>query len=426
VLIGQHFEPEKTDRIVVSHPLNFAHPLYRLTILNERGEIIDERRLELSYADTETTPQIVQFIAPVRGGVPADALNNGEMSVPVLWHVENRNYNQQPVIEQVAMPSGEVIAAPLSDLETWLPREGEQTMRLTPVDDDTIFLRLRVVDTASKQPLAENLITLPVVVAPDAAPSVPALPPLDAVTLDHVRDIYADGQAQGNAPPRFVKIGDSNIAGDSALCNFGWGNYDLGAYTHLQSIIDRFADSFCAESPAAGRSLSSASVLDPMWATDASCLANETPLDCAIRTQRPAYALLYFGVQDLDRISWNPALSPDSYQENLTQILSTLTTRGVIPIVSTFPTGYTFHNDGSADTLNAMIVQTAAEQRLPLIDLRGSTRLYPNRGVDMDGFHMSTPPGGKTRFTGNETLYARTLYELRVLEALYQLERAAA
>lgn len=37
---------------------------------------------------------------------------------------------------------------------------------------------------------------------------------------------------------------------------------------------------------------------------------------------------------------------------------------------------------------------------------------------------MSTPPGGRTSFTGNETLYARTLYELRVLEMLYQIEGA--
>lgn len=428
VLIGEHFEPEKTDRIVVSHPLSFDPPLYRLTINNGRGEIIDERRLELTYIDTPTTPQIVQFIAPVRGGVPADSLRSGEVSIPILWHVENRSYNQQPVIEQVAMPSGGVVAAPLNDLQMWLPREGERSIRLSPVDGDTIFLRLRVVDTTSKQTLAENLITLPVVADADASmsDSVPSLPPLDAAILDHARDIYADGQAQGNMAHRFIRIGDSNIAGDSALCNFGWGNYDLGAYTYLQATIDQFADSFCAASAAAGRSLNSASILDPMWTTRETCRPNETPLDCAIREQRPAYALLYFGVQDLDRISWNPALSPDSYRENLSQILSILTERGVIPILSTFPTGYTFHNDGSADTLNATIVQMAAEQQLPLINLRASTALYPNRGVDVDGFHMSTPPGGKTSFTGNETLYARTLWELRVLELLSQLEKAVA
>ena len=158
-----------------------------------------------------------------------------------------------------------------------------------------------------------------------------------------------------------------------------------------------------------------------MWATSDTCLPNETPLDCGIREQQPTYALLYFGVQDVDH-----ALLPRSYRDNLKQILSTLTDHGVIPILSTFPTGYTFHNDGSADALNAMIVQIAAEQHLPLINLRADTVLYPNRGVDVDGFHMSTPPGGKTSFTGNETLYARTLYELRVLEVLHQLEQTLA
>lgn len=424
VLIGEHFAPEKSDRIVVSHPLTFAHPLYRLTILDGRGDIVAERRLELGYIDRETTPQILQFIAPVRGGVAKNALNSGELSVSVLWHIENRNNHQQPVIEQVVMPAGEVITT-FGDLQTWLPRQGERSIRLSPVDSDTVFLRLRVVDTVSNQALTENLITLPVVAksSGDQALSVPPLPAFDAATLDHVRELYADGQSQGNIPHSFIRIGDSNIAGDSALCNFGWGNYDLGAYGYLQPTVDLFKDSFCASSTAAGRSFSSASVLDPTWATGESCLPNETPLDCAIREQHPAYALLYLGVQDLERISWNPALSPSSYQKNLTQILFTLTERSIIPILSTFPTGYTFHNDGSADALNAMIVQIASEQHLPVIDLRASTVLYPNRGVDVDGFHMSTPPGGKTLFTGNETLYARTLYELRVLEVLRQLEQ---
>lgn len=421
ILIGERFEPEKTDRIVISHPLSFAHPLYRLTILNGRGEIIDEQSLELTYLDTETTPQIFQFVAPVHGGVSADALSSGEVIVPVLWHIENRNYNQQPVIEQVAMPSGEVIAAPLSDSQKWLPRRGEEHILLSPVDGDTVFLRLRVVNRLSNETLTETLITLPVVESPNENP-VPSLPPFDAAILDHVREIYAIGQSRGTRPHSFIRIGDSNIADDSALCNFGWGNYDLDEYGYLQPIIDRFEDSFCATSAAAGRSFSSASVLDPMWATDESCYPNETPLDCAIRQQRPTYALLYFGVQDLER----PTFSTDFYEENLTQILTTLTENGVIPILSTFPTGYTFHNDGSADALNAVIVQVSAEQRLPLIDLRASTTLYPNRGVDVDGFHMSTPPGGRTSFTGNETLYARTLYELRVLEVLDQLEQALA
>ena len=159
-------------------------------------------------------------------------------------------------------------------------------------------------------------------------------------------------------------------------------------------------------------------------ATSTDCHPNETPLDCGIRNLHPSYAVLYFGVQDLEHEAWDKTLSPSSYHDNLTQILTTLTQHGVIPILTAFPTGYTFHNDSTADAMNALIIQMAADQHLPLIDLRGSTTLYPNRGVDVDGFHMSTPPGGKSLFTGNETLYARTLYELRVLEMLKQIEQA--
>ncbi len=113
-----------------------------------------------------------------------------------------------------------------------------------------------------------------------------------------------------------------------------------------------------------------------MWATSGR-LPNE-PLDGQSPSSIP-HALLYFG-KIWSRIAWNPALSPNTYQDNLKQILSTLTEHGIIPILTTFPTGYTFHNDGSADVLNAMLVQIAAGQHLPLIDLRASIlRIPPGR-----------------------------------------------
>src|SRR5690606_1197439 len=98
-----------------------------------------------------------------------------------------------------------------------------------------------------------------------------------------------------------------------------------------------------------------------------------------------------------------------------------LTDSGVVPILTTFPTGYTFHNDGSADALNVMVREVAGAEHVPLIDLRDAVVHYPNRGVDVDGFHMSTPPAGRTSFTGNEWIYSRTLYELLALETLYRL-----
>ncbi len=216
VLIGEHFAPKKSDRIVVSPP-PFRSIRYRLRFSTDVGSV-DERRLPLPTPTPKQRPN-VQFIGSCARWVTVEYSTVARWS-SVLWHVENRNYNQQPVIEQVAMPSGEIIAAPLNDLQSWLPRQDERSIRLSPVDGDTVFLRLRIVDTVSNQTLIENLITLPVVAHPrdDLASSVSALPPFDAAILGHVRQIYTDGQAQGNTPYSFMKIGDSNIAGDSALC----------------------------------------------------------------------------------------------------------------------------------------------------------------------------------------------------------------
>ena len=425
ILIGEHFAPEQTDRIVISHPLSFDLPRYRLTILNAGGAVMAERQLVLHYSSTQSQPIIEQFIAPVRGGIPADAWSRGEVEVPVLWRIAHRTFHQQPVIEQVLMPSGDVIGAPLHDVQRWLPREGERTIPLAPTAADAVFLRLRVVDTGTGQSLADSLITLPVVAEAGAqgAP-VPAQPLLDPATTQHVRAIVVRGHSLGNDPGQLLRVGDSNIADDAAVCNFGIGNYELGPYSELQEVIDRFAASFCDQSPAAAASMSAASLLDPMWAADEQCRPNETPLACGIRLLRPTVALIYIGVQDVDRLSWTAAEPPETYRDHLNCIVTVLADEGVVPIVSTFPTGYTFHNDGSAERLNQMIVEVAAEQHIPLIDLRAETALYPNRGVDVDGFHMSTPPGGTTRFTGNEAVYARTLYELRVLQVLEQLVNA--
>lgn len=423
VLIGEDFAPEKSDRIVISHPLTFGHPLYRLSVLDASGTIAAEKYLELSYleAEADAEPLITEFMAPVSGGLQADALNRDELTVPVTWQIRNRGYAHQPVIEQVRMPSGDVIGSPISNLQHWRPRQGQLSLTLAPVDGDTVFLRLRVVDRFTMETLTEQIITLPVVTVPQGPLSVDEWLHLDDETLAHVRELVAAGQAQGHHPDGVIKIGDSNIAEDSALCNFVSGNYDIGSYTHLQAVIDRFAVSLCAESAAAGRSFSTVSVLDPMWADSADCLPEETPLTCAIRVNKPAYAVIYLGVQDLERLAWNPDIPAESFRENLTTIIQQLTDSGVVPILTTFPTGYTFHNDGSADALNAMLREAAGAAHIPLIDLRGAVVHYPNHGVDVDGFHMSTPPAGRTSFTGNEWIYSRTLYELLVLETLYRL-----
>src|SRR5690606_25840426 len=82
VLIGEDFAPEKSDRIVISHPLTFGPPLYRLSVLDASGNITAEKYLELSYTEAETEPLIVEFMAPVSGGPQAGALNRVELTVP--------------------------------------------------------------------------------------------------------------------------------------------------------------------------------------------------------------------------------------------------------------------------------------------------------------------------------------------------------
>jgi len=423
VLIGEGFAPEKTDRIVVSHPLSFERPRYRLAIVDASGQIVHQKFLELDYMTETENPEIAEFNAPVANGIPRDALDG--FRVPLQWHINGRGYRQQPVFEQV-LPDGEPVPrdVPLT-FERWMPRYGENDLILKPVAGQEVFIRLRLVDTATRETVTSAVITLPIVevVTPPQAPTFV----VDDVTHTAMQAVYNRGREQSAGLPTvpLARIGDSNIVEDAVLCNFKRGNYEIGMYTDLLPTIETYADAFCAPSVSAQRALNTFTLNDPTWADNALCEPDETPLDCELRRSQPIAVLIYIGVQDLELIAWDDSIGMVDVRENYQQLLETLLNAGVIPIVATFPTGHAFHADGSAAAINSMIRSLAAEYHVPLIDLRAATATYPNRGTEVDGFHMSTPPDGKTDFTGNQHVYARTLYELQVLQALAWLNTLA-
>lgn len=241
---------------------------------------------------------------------------------------------------------------------------------------------------------------------------------LDAGIWANVREIYARGQARGNLPNSFMKVGESNIAGTVFLCNFGWDNYFLGPYfDQMEPIVRAFdqTDSFCRNNVSAQPGFASTSMLDPTFAPNEVCEPNETPIACEVRRSQPSYAFLYVGISDMGFIS------ETQFAANLGAIIDFLEANGVIPIVATYPMSDVF-SDGNPQFFNIEIRRVARAQRVPLIDIRSVVYNYDNRGTGPDGYHLSAPPDGSaTAFGGNEDVFARTMYELLAMQVLTEL-----
>ncbi len=234
--------------------------------------------------------------------------------------------------------------------------------------------------------------------------------------IRNARAIYARGIQQGNNPNALTKIGESNTAGTVYMCPFHYGNYDLGEYGALQGVVERFSvtGSWCHYNHTAQNGFTTASVLDSLWASSPECQAGETPLDCELRLYQPSYALIYIGIADM------AFYTPAQFRQNLTDLVTALSRRGVVPILTTFPMDDRF-SDGNPQRFNAMIRDVATRQTLPLIDLRSATYEYANRGTGADGYHLSVRDNEFTSFGGDQNEFGRTLRELLTLQMLQQL-----
>ncbi len=268
-------------------------------------------------------------------------------------------------------------------------------------------------------------LTAPLPGAEPGQPQAPVIPPertdypalwISGATLRNARNIYARGQQRGNNPNALIKIGESNTAGTVYMCTFHYGNYDLGPFTDLQPIVDRFnsTGSFCHYDYTARSGFATANLLDPQWAVEQECAAGETPLQCAYRIYKPSYALIYLGIADMG------FYSEQQFEDNLTALLKYLSDNGVVPILTTYPMADTF-NDGKPQTFNAVIRQVAESQSIPLIDLRSVLNSYANRGTGPDGYHLSVRDTEFTGFGGDQNTYGRTMRELLTLQMLQQL-----
>jgi hypothetical protein len=229
----------------------------------------------------------------------------------------------------------------------------------------------------------------------------PIVPRIDAAFAGQLRAQLADARATGNRAAVFAKLGDSITETQAYLQGLACDEERLAGHSDLRATIDFFhrvrfpdgytaiwcgyADSFSRAS-AAAMSGQTAEWATASGAADGSrCRAQESPMACEYRLLRPAWSLVMFGTNDLERSG-----SVDGFRQAVKRIVSQSRSRGVIPILFTIPPrldSATF--DGRVRVYNQALYRLAAEQDVLLINYWRAL-MQPgmvNHGMYTDGIH---------------------------------------
>lgn len=239
------------------------------------------------------------------------------------------------------------------------------------------------------------------------------------------REIYLAGQQMGNRVNVFSKVGDSLTDEYWFLYPIGEGRTLYGSYSNLESVVSfylsgtaRTGNSFNNESVAAAGGWDSFDPLDPANVIGYDFCTGLSPLECELRTVKPAVVIIMIGSNDGE---WN--VDNGSYGANLRRMVQLSIDLGVVPVLGTVPWN-TYR--GHPTTFNEVIKAVAVEYDIPLIDYYTALERLPNHGVRDDNVHNSYPPDGNSANFTSEALglygyNVRNLLTVQMLDALWHL-----
>jgi hypothetical protein len=252
-------------------------------------------------------------------------------------------------------------------------------------------------------------------IGPLARATVPALTegkwmelPVIPEVSDRALEIYAEGIRRGNDPHAFSKVGDCQNVPSMFVSIFDYpGFYTLGEENgYLSETIRWYQGSFKHESYAVRRGFNAASVVSPVWADPEFCEVGEDPLQCEIRIHNPSVAIISLETW------W--AGNPDNYERYVRQIIETLISDGVLPILATKA-----DNLEGDHTINGILAGLAHEYQIPLWNFWLAVQPLPDHGLMEDGFHLTFAPN---QFDDPKVMKAawpwRNLTALQVLHAV--------
>lgn len=230
-----------------------------------------------------------------------------------------------------------------------------------------------------------------------------AVPRLDGATKRKAKATLRRGSTLGARANVFAKVGDSISESPAFFQELGCSLRSRSIGSGLRSAVSYFTarplrgrssdcrqvNSFSRNSAATFRFTVSGWALQPGGSADPSCHAGETPLGCEIRLDRPAYAVILFGTNDVTVAQAFQSDPLPEYIANMGEIVSRTLRRGVVPILTTVPPRTETGAESLTEELNAGLYQLASERHVPLIDLWRALDPLPNLGLSADDVHPS-------------------------------------
>jgi hypothetical protein len=216
------------------------------------------------------------------------------------------------------------------------------------------------------------------------------------------REIYQAGLAKGNDPRSYSTVGDCQSEPNVFLGIYDTNRYILGKEDlYLKETVDFYQGVFGRQSLAVRDGLSAPSALSATWAYAGKCETNENPVQCELRTHKPAVMFINLGT------NWRADASTDAYEKYLRQIVELVIANGTVPVLSTKA-----DNVEGGNRINQATARVAHDYDVPLWNFWVVAQYLPNKGLD------------KTRqdvYLTVEAWDARTYSALKVLDTLRRL-----
>ncbi len=281
------------------------------------------------------------------------------------------------------------------------------------LDTPTSMAAERTAEPTASPSVSPGTSAIPTVTAPATATIIPTSDPAEWQNLpvipevgEAARAIYARGLELGNNPQAFSKIGDCGSTPAWFLGDFDRGPryYQLGEFQYLEPVIAAFQGSYGRTSLAAKSGFNASSVFATLWADRSACAADETPIACEYRLNRPIMAFITLGSNDV--------FHQESFEPQMRKIIELSIEQGVIPILATKADNA--EKDGS---INATIASLAREYGIPLWNFWRAVQPLPDHGLQEDGVHLTWGPN---RFDDPKVM--TTAWTVRNLTALQTLD----
>lgn len=255
----------------------------------------------------------------------------------------------------------------------------------------------------------------------------PILPAFEPATLANVREIAYRGELSGLRKDAFLKVGDSNTADPEAFLPLGVPGYNpvQSGLTALGEAVTQTYVQYLqpvgspSENSFTRRSLSSRSG----WVLPQMLMG----LGAEMQLSQASVGLILAGTND------HYLYTTAAFKTNLQVAINQMAAAGVVPVLHTIPWDRLVAGP-AADlriiAYNQAIVELAAENRVPVVNLWRALEPLPNSGLkistpwtDRDYRHLSASPNGSGGFRPLDLQYGQNVRHFLALQVLTQLRQ---